>query len=225
MIIRLESTTSTMTDAAELAARGAAHGTVVVARQQTGGIGRQGHTWHSAPDGGLYLSMILRLPGSGPALTLALGLAIQDAVTELAGITPDLRWPNDAMVSGRKLAGILVQASGGALIAGIGLNVNQTSFPGDLASVATSLRLETGSEFSLDSGLELVRRTALQYAELETPEVLRLFESRSSYARGKMVEVEGRFRGVTAGLDPTGFLLVRTATGLETVLAGGVREL
>ncbi len=212
-----------MRDAAELAAKGAPHGTVVVAARQTHGIGRHGHTWHSQPDGGLYMSIILRLPAHGPEVTLALGLAVQEAVSNL--VSADLRWPNDVMLNHRKLAGILVQAQAGALIAGIGINVNQIAFPDDLIGVATSLRIETGRDIPMDSVLDRVLAESLRYTGKTKPEILRLFDERSTYARGKAVEVDGRYKGVTAGLDPNGFLTVRTATGIETVLAGGVREI
>src|SRR5689334_3676095 len=125
-----------MIDAAAFAARGEPHGTVVVAERQTAGIGRHGHSWHSEASGGLYLSIILRLrlvPSDMPALTMALGLAVQEAVNDYAGISADLRWPNDVMLNERKLAGIMVQASPeGALIAGMGVNVNQKTFPDEL---------------------------------------------------------------------------------------------
>ncbi len=83
-----------------------------------------------------------------PVLTMALGLAVQRAVNDIAQVSTDLRWPNDVMLSERKLAGILVQGAEGALIAGIGINVNQAAFPDDLAHTATSLKLETGREHS-----------------------------------------------------------------------------
>src|SRR5581483_6885883 len=89
VIVRLESTASTMIDAAALAARGEPHGTVVVAERQTAGIGRQGHSWHSEARAGLYLSIVLRLrlaPSDMPALTMALGLAVQAAVNECADV-------------------------------------------------------------------------------------------------------------------------------------------
>ncbi len=212
-----------MKDAAELAARGAPHGSVVVAARQTQGIGRHGHTWHSAPDGGLYMSMVLRIPARGPEVTLALGLAVQEAVSDL--VSADIRWPNDVMLNHRKLAGILVQNSGGALIAGIGLNLNQTAFPEDLQAIATSIRIETGREIPLESVLDRVVAESLRYVNKTKPAILRLFEERSSYVLGKAVEVDGRIRGITDGLDADGFLLVRTPTGIETILAGGVREL
>ena len=217
-----------------LAARGEPHGTVVVAEEQTAGIGRHGHTWHSAGNGGLYLSIILRLALPSdllPVLTMALGLAAHCAVEEVCGVSCDIRWPNDLMLGGKKLAGIMVQAADhGALIAGIGVNVNQTAFPEDLHSIATSLRLETRRGYSKEALLDRVVAESLKYAasltDMGKGEILKQFEGRSSYARGKAVEVDdGRrvFAGVTAGLDENGFLMVETPSGIETVMAGGVR--
>jgi BirA family transcriptional regulator, biotin operon repressor / biotin---[acetyl-CoA-carboxylase] ligase len=234
VILRLKSTSSTMKDAAALAARGEPHGAVVVAEMQTAGIGRHGHSWHSEPDGGLYLSIILRLPlapDALPVLTMALGLAAQRAVDDIAGVACDLRWPNDLLLNEKKLAGILVQAPDASVqIAGIGVNVNQTGFPEELGSIATSLRLETGEEYSRELLLDRIVAESLRYAELLAERgkrsILEQFEARSSYVRGKPVEVEAVGRivtGITAGLDENGFLRVQTAEGIETIVAGGVR--
>jgi BirA family transcriptional regulator, biotin operon repressor / biotin---[acetyl-CoA-carboxylase] ligase len=234
MTIWLRSTESTMKDAANLAARGEAHGTVVVAEEQTAGIGRHGHSWHSEMGAGLYLSIILRLPlppETIPVLTMALGLATQRAVEDVCGVRCDIRWPNDLMLNEKKLAGIMVQAvEKGVLIAGIGVNMNQTDFPEELRSIATSLRIETGQEHAKEALLERIVAGSLTYAALlefvGKGDVLKQFEAQSSYARGRAVEVnDGNrvFSGVTAGLDENGFLRVETATGIETVMAGGVR--
>ena len=232
MIVRLHTTTSTMKDAAVLAAHGEPHGIAVMANRQTAGVGRQGHDWHSADLGGLYISIVLRLPippASMPVLTMAIGLAVQRAVDDLAQVSTDLRWPNDVMLSEQKLAGILVQAVEGALIAGIGLNVNQRAFPDDIQEVATSLWLQTGREHSKDELADRVIAESLRYsallAENGKREILRRFEECSSWPRGKAVEVDGKIRGVTAGLDENGFLLVQTPEKLETIVTGGVRPL
>lgn len=229
MIVRLRSTVSTMVEAAGLATRGQPHGTVVVADEQTGGFGRHGHSWHSGPDGGLYLSIILRLhlaPADLPALTMALGLAVQKAVDDFAGVSCDLRWPNDVLLNDRKLAGILVQSTEtDALIAGIGLNVNQTAFPEELSSIATSLRIETGHEYSMEALLSRVVAESLRAAQMSKPEILRQFSAHSTYVSGKEVEVDGRIRGVTAGLDEDGFLLLSTPAGIERIISGGVRPI
>ncbi len=125
----------------------------------------------------------------------------------------------------------MVQADDrGALIAGIGVNVNQTAFPEDLRSIATSLRMETGASIRRKNCSIRVVAESLKYAALLADvgksHILEQFEERSSYVRGKTVEVDdGRrvFAGVTAGLDENGFLRVETPSGIETVMAGGVR--
>jgi BirA family biotin operon repressor/biotin-[acetyl-CoA-carboxylase] ligase len=110
------------------------------------------------------------------------------------------------------------------------VNVNQTGFPSELQSIATSLRLETGREFSGEALLDRLVAESLRYAEVlehrgKRP-ILEQFEARSSYVRGKLVEVDAVGRiitGITAGLDENGFLRVQTAEGIETIVAGGVR--
>ncbi len=225
---------STMHEAACLAAAGCPAGTAVVAEEQTAGQGRHGHSWYSELGSGLYASVVLR-PGLSsdalPLLTLALGLAAADAISNAAGLQPDLRWPNDLMLGGKKTAGILVQLQDAAAIAGIGINVNHAAFPEELAAEATSLRIATGRRQSREDLLvcllESVDRFVRMLAEGGRQAILELFASCSSYASGKRVRVsqaEGVLEGTTAGLDPSGFLIVRRDDGSETlILAGGVR--
>ncbi len=197
-------------------------GAVVVADEQTEGQGRHGRSWHSERYAGIYCSMVMR---PAPVLTLALGLAAVEAIASVTGIVCDLRWPNDLMLDGRKTAGILVQLVDGKAIAGIGINVNHSRLPEELE--ATSLRIHAGREFSREEILAALLDAAARFADLETGEVLRLFERASSYARGRRVRVEqpgGTITGTTHGLDPAGFLMVRRDDGTETlILAGGVR--
>ena len=230
----LRSTESTMIDAAALAERGEPHGTVVVAEAQTGGIGRHGHRWHSDDSGGLYVSVILRLtlaPRDLPLLTMALGLGVLEAVQGFCDVPADIRWPNDILIGGRKLAGILVQTPAVRVqIAGIGININQTDFPESLRDLATSLRIVTGLEQVKQRLLDDIVAACLQQADRLAAggreEVLRQFERCSSCVRGMEVEVAGPrpIRGVSDGLDADGFLRVRTTNGVETVLTGGVRQ-
>jgi BirA family biotin operon repressor/biotin-[acetyl-CoA-carboxylase] ligase len=231
MNVWLKSTPSTMIDAARLAGQGEPHGTVVVAEHQTEGIGRHGHKWHSAPGEGLYISIILRLtlpPDALPVLTMALGLAVQQAVNRIAGIQTDLRWPNDVILNEKKLAGTLVQQpQKDVFIAGIGINTGHKSFPKELEPIATSLLIETGREIAKEALLDAVLAAVLEHAALLESEgkaaILQLFETSSTYVRGKKVSVENRIHGVTAGLNADGFLLVETPHGVETILTGGVR--
>jgi BirA family biotin operon repressor/biotin-[acetyl-CoA-carboxylase] ligase len=182
--------------------------------------------------------MVLRLPidvGALPIVMLGLGIATQRAITEVAGIAADLRWPNDVLIEAggiaRKCAGILAQTEGSAIVAGIGINVNHTNFPSDLEAAATSLRMAgrmgVSREDLLVALIEEVdgccRILTMQGADT----ILRMFARASSYVQGRRVRVEREgtaIEGVTCGLDPSGFLVVREDNGKETtVLAGGVR--
>jgi len=224
---------TTMRRAAELARAGCAAGTVVAARRQTAGLGRLGRAWDSRP-GGLYFTMVLRPrldPAQLPVATLALGLGVADALQTFAGVAVDLRWPNDVLVKDRKLAGILAQWQEGALLAGVGLNVNQRDWPPELAPAATSLVLETGVEHDPELLLPaLAGSIGTHMGILETSGVeaiLRLFENASSYAAGRRVAVDmpgGTVAGVTDGLTPEGLLRVRRDDGSTVIVtAGGVR--
>ncbi len=233
---------STNVTAMEAAAGGEPEGTVLVAEQQTAGRGRGGHTWESAQSVGIYCSVILRpvlSPADSLLLSLVAGIAVSQAVQQTTGLSPDLRWPNDALLDGRKFCGILTEMNAEPtrvryVVVGIGINVNQTSFPTELERVATSLRIESGREWSrveLTSALLKsldgeYRRLTSEGASARTA-ILREFEERSSFARSRYVRVEedGGYDGVTEGLDERGFLLVRTNDSLRTVLSGGVRAL
>ena len=224
-------------------------GSVFLAEEQTAGRGRGGHSWHSEKSSGIYCSVLLRpeLPPSEVlVVSLAAGLAAQAAVEQVTGVRPDLRWPNDLLLGGKKFAGILTEMNSEAtqvryIVIGMGINVNQQQLPPELAEVATSLRRETGRAWSrvelvtallksLDHEFRMLlpERPGLGTAPPEAAmTIIRRFEERSSYARGKRVHVEegGGFEGVTTGLDDRGFLLVKARDGLRTVLSGGVREL
>jgi BirA family transcriptional regulator, biotin operon repressor / biotin---[acetyl-CoA-carboxylase] ligase len=231
---------STNTLALEAAMAGAPEGSVFIAEQQTVGRGRGSNQWHSAESAGIYCSVVLRpaLPPSDVlVLSLSAGLAVQSAIQEIdSRALPDLKWPNDLLISGKKFCGILTEMSAEAtrvrhIVVGIGINVNQTHFPGDLAQSATSLQLTTGTEWSrvelcaaLLKSLEREYHTLLADREAHS-DILRRFEERSSSARGRQVRVEenGGFEGVTEGLDPRGFLRVRAKEGLRVVYSGTVR--
>lgn len=229
-----ESITSTMPEATMLAAEGCPSGTAVVAEEQTAGQGRHGHTWHSEPGAGLYVSVVLRMPLPAdciPVLTLALGIAVADTIALATDLQPDLRWPNDVMLGDRKTAGILVQLIGTVAIAGIGINVNHPWFPPEIAKEATSLRLATGRvqsrEDLLIALLPTIDSVCTVLVEYDKWAILDIFAGRSSYVHGKRVRVEqpgGDLIGTTAGLDSNGFLRVRADDGSESlILAGGVR--
>ncbi|MEK7408702.1 MAG: biotin--[acetyl-CoA-carboxylase] ligase [Acidobacteriota bacterium] len=225
-IVWFDTVGSTMTEAAGLPPK-----TVVLAEEQLAGQGRHGRSWYSERDAGLYVSLVLRLPLSNdhaPALTLALGLAAAEAIARTAGLACDLRWPNDVLLDGKKCAGILVEVQLPVFIAGIGVNVNHSQFPPELAEAATSLYLASGRTHSRERLLlELVRAVdsfTRMLVEGGKEPVLRMFSRASSYVRGRRVIVDGALEGTTDGLNPSGFLRLRRDDGSSRlVLAGGVR--
>jgi BirA family transcriptional regulator, biotin operon repressor / biotin---[acetyl-CoA-carboxylase] ligase len=225
---------STMTEASRWAASGAPSGTVVGAEEQTAGQGRHGRTWHSEPGSGLYVSVILRhqfAPDTLPVVTLALGLAVTEAILKATDLACDLRWPNDVLVQSKKCAGILTQLEGSAIIAGIGVNVNHASFPVELSNIATSLRIASGRVHSREKLLmELLpaidRYCALLEKDGREP-ILEMFSRASSYVSGRRVFVDqdgSTLCGTTAGLADSGFLVLRDDDGRDhQIIAGGVR--
>jgi len=166
-------------------------------------------------------------------------LAVHSAIRSIdARLNPDLKWPNDLLIEGKKFCGILTEMNAEVtrvrhVVVGIGINVNQASFPPELQGVATSLRLATGSEWSrVELCAALLKSLDREYRELTEnrdarESILRRFSERSSSVQGASVTVDenGGFEGVTEGLDSRGFLQVRTAHGLRTVLSGTVRKL
>ena len=152
-IHRLDEVDSTQTVLAQMAREGAPDGTVVTARHQRQGRGRRGHDWWDAPGESLLLSVLLRpsvAAAEVSALSLVAAVAVAEALDAVAGVGARIRWPNDVLVGGRKIAGILpdaaCRADGGVehVVLGIGINVGQRAFPPALALVATSLFLATG---------------------------------------------------------------------------------
>jgi BirA family transcriptional regulator, biotin operon repressor / biotin---[acetyl-CoA-carboxylase] ligase len=229
-----ETIESTMPEAVRLAQAGCPSGSVVVADEQTAGQGRHGHSWHSEPYCGLYVSVVLRVllpPDSLPVVTLALGLATAEAIARTTDLRPDLRWPNDVMLADKKTAGILAQLADFVVIAGIGINVNHQAFPPAIAAEATSLRIASGRPQSREelllTLLPAIDSFTRMLVEGGRAPLLDMFSRHSSYVRGKRVRVEqpgGILEGTTAGLDPSGFLILRADDGAESlILAGGVR--
>jgi BirA family biotin operon repressor/biotin-[acetyl-CoA-carboxylase] ligase len=232
---------STNTELLEAAADGAPEGSVYIADEQTSGRGRSGHAWHSTAGDGLYVSALAK-PSlqlrDALLLSLATGLAAQAAIRATTGLGIDLRWPNDLLLGGKKIGGILVEtavepdptASLRYAVIGIGINLNHASFPAELAPVATSLRLVTGQlQDRTKLLIALLRALDFELTQLEQrqPDLLARFSEASTWVRGKRVHVpeQGGYTGLTAGLDSRGFLLVNADDGTtRTVLSGGVRE-
>jgi len=241
---------STNSEAMRAASEGAPEGSVFLAEEQLAGRGRGEHSWHSARSAGIYCSVILRPampPSEALIFSLAAGLAVRTAVAEIAPqLLADLKWPNDLLLGGKKFCGILTEMTAEAtrvrhLVVGAGINVNQVKFPAELREIATSLRIETGMEWSrVELCAALLKSLDRQYRSLienagARASILRRFEESSSSVRGRKVSIEvnsdgnsaenGGLAGITEGLDERGFLRVRTEDGLRTVLSGTVRTI
>lgn len=230
---------STNTSAMAAAAAGAPEGSVLLAEEQTAGRGRGANTWESQRSTGIYCSAVFRPiipPSDVLVLSLAAGLAVQAAIQQVdSRVSADLKWPNDVLIDGKKVCGILTEMNAEAtsvryIVVGVGINVNQSSLPEEFQ--ATSLRMETGSEWSrVELAAALLKSLDREYRQLvENPaareSILRRFAEGSTWVMGKDVRIDDNgsgLEGTTDGLDARGFLRVRTAKGLETVLSGTVR--
>jgi BirA family biotin operon repressor/biotin-[acetyl-CoA-carboxylase] ligase len=215
-------------------------GTLILAESQTAGRGRMGRSWHSEPEAGLYLSLVLRpqiSPGFAPLLTLACAVALQKAVERQTGLKADIKWPNDLLLEGKKVAGILAEIQADldrihVLVIGAGLNVNHTTLPEELASRATSLRLVSGhSQSRTEILLDFLEQFEGLIDRFHTggPEVIVSEWTRhSSFAFGRRVEIADGPRvveGVTKGLNPFGGLRVETLDGqVQELYSGDVRK-
>jgi BirA family transcriptional regulator, biotin operon repressor / biotin---[acetyl-CoA-carboxylase] ligase len=239
-ILHFFQTESTNDVAMRLGETGEPHGAVVVAERQTAGRGRAGHSWISEKSVGIYVTILLRpaiSPMQSPALTLVAGLAARDAIAEETGLSPDIRWPNDVILNGKKVCGILTELQAELdrihfAAVGIGINVNQSKMPAELAGIATSLRIETGRVHSrLELLARLLRRLDHYYNQFVaegTGPIVRRFAEVSSYGQGKRVRIMNgteSFVGTTAGLEPSGILRVQRDDGrIESIISGTVSE-
>jgi BirA family biotin operon repressor/biotin-[acetyl-CoA-carboxylase] ligase len=238
---RFASIASTMGEAQRLAAEGATEGTLVLAETQTEGRGRLGRSWISQPGVGLYFSLLLRPPvpvARMPLVTLALGLGVAEGIEKACKVECDLRWPNDVLLQEKKCSGILVETSidpdgSSCVIVGVGINVNHEAMPHDLVDIATSLRIATGCEYDrgevLHGALRGMERYYGVFIDDGPAAIVTAFTQKSSYVFDKQVAVvngDVETVGATAGLDPSGVLLLREADGrIGPVLAGSVRPI
>lgn len=243
-VVLLAETVSTNEVALEQAGKGAPPYSVVVAETQTGGRGRLGKSWQSPPGTGLYFSVILRpeLPQQElPKITLAAGLAVAKALEAVTNLAIGIKWPNDLILNGRKLGGILCEMSGmqgegrPAVILGIGLNVNspRSAFPTNLQDKATSLLIATGSEHRRSDLLQAilleVKKTIVFFEQKGFGRILAEWRQRDvTLGRELSWLTQGGeiVRGVSMGPDDTGQLLIRDENDrIHEVLSGDINIL
>ena len=213
-------------------------GTVIISESQSAGRGRLGRNWHSQAEAGLYFSMILRpkVPISlAPMFTLATAVAMHDAIERDTRLDVDIKWPNDLLIGGKKICGILAEIQAEVdqirtLVIGVGLNVNHSILPDDIAHRATSLRLASGR---MQSRLEIFAEfmeefeSLYRHFEKKGPAAInRLWMEKSSFADGRTIEIDDgvrRLKGVTRGLNALGALRVEDAKGtIDEVYSGDV---
>ncbi len=224
LLIR-ETAGSTNDELRTLAAAGAEHGLVLLAREQTAGRGRRGAAWFSPAGESLAFSILVRPQepkALWPRLALAAGLAVSEAI-ESFGPQAGIKWPNDVWIGRRKISGILVEAGPDFAIIGIGLNVHTTDFPAEVADIATSLQLESGRETSRSDVLaSVIRRFAMRGRQIgnDFPDLLGAIRSRCVLTghRVSLSTSTGPLHGTVEGIADRGELSLRTANGLELLI-------
>lgn len=234
---------STNDEARRLGRAGSAHGSLVIANEQTRGRGRRDRRWDSPTGGGIYMSVLLRprtddVARYAAAVQLAAGISVAETVTPLVSQPVELVWPNDVFAAGLKIAGILVEAesTGGGidfLVCGIGVNINQRAedFDPELQGSAGSLRMLTGDPQDRCGVLVRILFTLEAWERVarsgETRSVAERFEALSPTSRGCRTEVrtvEGLIEGTSAGVSEGGALLLDTDTGRREIVVGEVER-
>ena len=228
--------TGSTNDNALLAARaGAPHGSLFVTDEQTAGRGRRGNSWLALPGESLLFSVLLRPKlelAQASALTLAIGLALRDAIGPLLSCAAQIKWPNDLYVNGKKLAGVLLesQLQGEhlqAVVVGVGLNVATENFPGEIAARATSLRLLGAHDVERESLLQAVLTAIAARVDVYERTGVRgiLDELNAADALcGRRVRVDAQV-GLGRGLDEQGRLLLEDDAGVVHAIIAGTVEL
>ena len=233
-----EETTSTNDVIEKLARDGVKEGVVVFAESQTKGRGRLGRKWMSPTHQGLWFSVLLRpklSPQETTQLTVASATALRRAIKKVTGLAADIKWPNDLLIGGKKVVGILTEMSAEVdcvrhVILGIGVDVNQGDFPPELHALATSLKIAAGGENICRAELatEILRELDADYARIGAGKFSQLADEWETACAtiGKKVSVQmgsRQIRGCAEALDDDGALLVRTEHGhLERVIGGDV---
>jgi BirA family transcriptional regulator, biotin operon repressor / biotin---[acetyl-CoA-carboxylase] ligase len=228
---------STNTLALQLAEKGSPEGTVVVSETQKQGRGRMGRTWISQPESGVYVSLILRpkfVPMKAPCITFMSAIALVEALEQTFGIQARIKWPNDVMIHGKKVAGILTELKAEMegihyVIVGIGINANNRKFPTSLQDKVTSLAIERGEEISRVKLVQtLLQKLEHWYLTTTNQSMEQTFERwrELSCTVGHRVEVnvgDEVFKGIATRLGQDGSLYVQLDSGAEKqILAGDV---
>ena len=235
-IIYYKQLDSTNTEIARLATEGAVHGTVVVADAQTAGKGRRGRHWESPAGENIYMSILLRpdcVPDRAPMLTLVMAYSVAKVLKELGFLDVQIKWPNDLVLSGKKICGILTEmqlrdSEIDYVVVGVGINVNTSKFPEELKDTATSLYLESGRvsdrETLVESIVEYFDEAYRQFLETQDLSFLKEAYNDMSVNVGREVRVlepGNEYTAYAQGINTEGELLVRTQEGEEKRIYAG----
>ena len=230
-------TGSTNTDAAELAAAGAVHGTLVIADRQQAGRGRRGRVWESPAGENVFMSIVLRprIPAEkAPMLTLVMALALAEGISAISGVQAGIKWPNDIVIHRHKICGILTEMhmnSDGSIrdiVIGVGINVNMQEFPASIRDMAGSLYTETGEKYDrnelIASVMEHFEKNYDIFAEAESLAPLKAAYEKRLLNLGQEVRVldsTGEYTGRALGITLTGELTVESENGNITDVNAG----
>ncbi|MCE5199776.1 MAG: biotin--[acetyl-CoA-carboxylase] ligase [Armatimonadota bacterium] len=230
IIHRFGTVSSTNDIAIAMARRGEPEGTVVTALAQSSGRGRRGHTWWDHPGRNVLMSMVLRPDKPVSCLgemAFVVSLGVAEYIAREHGLEPGLKWPNDVMIGSRKIVGILVEAvpsQEGCVVAGIGLNVNQPKFPSELAGIATSLAIESGRFYDVDSIADGIAASVLEihrdYLKNGFEETLGLWR-KYMWGVGKQACImtgDQEVIGIIDGVNCSGALVLRDSSGNTIVV-------
>ena len=232
-IVYFEETDSTNRQARLLAAEGAAHGTLVIADRQSAGRGRRGRSWISPAGEGVFMSLIVRpdVPPSGVAkLSLTLALAVSRAIERETGLDARIKWPNDIVIGGRKICGMLLEMDATAekvrsIVAGVGINVHQREFDEEIAHTASSLDLMAGRRVSRSAVVRAFLEEFERAMALSDEAMMDAYRARSATIgqRVQVIGLSGTYTGMAQGITESGSLLVESDAGdVREVLAADV---
>jgi len=232
-IVYFEETDSTNRQARRLAQEGAAHGTLVIADSQSAGRGRRGRGWISPSGDGIFMSLLLRPdvhPSEVAKLSLTTALAAANAIARETGLDARIKWPNDIVIGGRKVCGMLLEMTADEhavhdVVAGVGINVHQREFDPEIAHTASSLDLLCGRRLSRAAIVRAFLEEFEKAMALDGAEMMAQYAARSAtlHQRVQVISLSGTFTGVARAVTDSGSLLVEDEEGaLREVLAADV---
>lgn len=235
-VVYYDETDSTNNQAKAYGEKGEAHGTLFVADMQASGKGRRGRVWVSPAGSSIYMTILLHpdvLPTKAPQLTLVMAMAVAEGIRKVTGLETKIKWPNDIIVHGRKVCGILTEMSTeidyiNYVVIGVGINVNQETFPEEIRDTATSLKIETGSSVRRSVLIATIMECFEQFYEvfMETEDLLGLQDRYNAMLVNlgrevRVLEPGNEYEAHALGINRTGELIVRTVDGQEKEIYAG----